>query len=181
MATHAALIEPSITVHWHRVPDRPANRQMQHAEPWGSRTSKEGLKATYKSALERFDRELRMRLLFHRAVQLLDKYGDFFLNHTDDEVALNAFMETQKQATHLVRCLNHLAVYAWEKGDIQNAVNYLSRAMALDPDDRETVWNCGQVMHFAGERLLAKHTYLRYMKHHGHDQEMAEALAVLSG
>ena len=75
------------------------------------------------------------------------------------------------------QCHNNLGVFHWITGDLEEAVEHFASARLLDPNHRDTVWNCGQVMADAREYVTAKYIYNQYMANNGYDEEMAREIA----
>lgn len=134
------------------------------------------LREEYAERLKRFSTLGVAKRLHGRAVNLMDAYGEIMLRDLDYETALSGFLSALSLAPNQVKCHNNLAVFYWEHGEHKKAVNHLEKALNIDPDDRETVWNCGQVMSIVGEPLIARYTYVNFMNRNGYDEEMAGAI-----
>ncbi len=117
--------------------------------------------------------------LYLEGIYLLNRYGEFLFNQGDNESALTAFLDAVELAPNHAICHNNIGVLYWETGELDKAVDHFSKARKIDPDDRNTVWNCGQIMAITGEYMTARCIYTDYMKHNGYDQEMAQEIASL--
>ncbi|MCP4605601.1 MAG: tetratricopeptide repeat protein [Proteobacteria bacterium] len=133
----------------------------------------------YRDLLKQYRNTQQTMQIYRRTTDLMDKYGQFMLQEADYDAALSAFTDAVDLAPNQVKCHNNLAVFYWYKGELEKAVHHLELAIKINPNDRETVWNCGQVMTIAGEPLVAKYVYNNYMKQNGYDQEMIQAIANL--
>jgi len=49
------------------------------------------------------------------------------------------------------QALNNLAVIHWQKGDLKKSIYYLQKAMAVNPNDKDVIWNYGQIMMQLGQ------------------------------
>jgi GT2 family glycosyltransferase len=72
---------------------------------------------------------------------------------------------------------NDLACVLWARGRPEEALEALSRAMAHAPDNRDAVWNLGQILKATGRYPDAKEVYRTYLNAHPGEIEMAETLA----
>ncbi len=106
-------------------------------------------------------------------------YSESLFQEGDTEGALDALHAALDASPNSARCHNNLGVFHWISGNLETAVDYFAAARLLDPNHRDTVWNCGQVMADAGEYLTAKYIYNQYMAGNGYDEEMAKELANL--
>ncbi|MCU0722121.1 MAG: tetratricopeptide repeat protein [Planctomycetes bacterium] len=75
-----------------------------------------------------------------------------------------------------VHARNSLACLLWQSGRIVEAFRHFSRALVIAPDNRDIVWNSGQVFYHVGSRFDALRVYRRYLRHHPGDAEIATAL-----
>ncbi len=126
-----------------------------------------------------FGKNLSTAFLYRRATDLITQYSEYLSKDADGDLALRALVDAVDLAPNQVKCHNNLAVFYWQIGELEKAVHHLERARVIDPYDRDTVWNCGQIMKIAGEPLIAKYTYCDYMRHRGYDLEMAQAIVAL--
>jgi Tfp pilus assembly protein PilF len=106
-------------------------------------------------------------------------YSESLFQLGDTEGALDALHAALQAAPNNAGCHNNLGVFHWITGNLETAVEYFASARLLDPNHRDTVWNCGQVMADAREYLTAKYIYNRYMAENGYDDEMAREIANL--
>ncbi len=151
---------------------RPTERKTNRSISSSSYTKYPERLATYLHAT-------RKARLHNRMIDLIDQYAEILHNDADHGTALAAFADAVDLAPNEARCHNNLAVFYWRAGDLEKSILHLKHAREIDPYDRETVWNCGQVMMAAGEPLLAKHTYSDYIRHRGYDEDMSRAIANL--
>ena len=106
-------------------------------------------------------------------------YSESLLEIGDVEGALENLHMALDEAPDSARCHNNLGVFHWITGDLETAVEYFASARLLDPNHRDTVWNCGQVMAEAKEYVSTRFIYNQYMDANGYDEEMARELAGL--
>jgi len=55
----------------------------------------------------------------------------------------------------------------------------LTKALEIAPDDRDVLWNLGQILGSMGLNQDARQVYDSYLKRHPEEQDMAEALSQL--
>ena len=144
---------------------------------WGQTPS--FLKARQLKGLVRYRKTYQKKRVYLEGIYLLNHYGEVLFNQGDNESALTAFLDAVELAPNHAICHNNVGVTYWKKGELNKAVYHFAKAREIDPDDRNTVWNCGQIMASVGEYLTARYIYTDYMKHNGYDQEMAREIASL--
>jgi FkbM family methyltransferase len=93
--------------------------------------------------------------------------------------AEGAFRDVLKSDSRHAKAHNDLACVLWETGRSEEALQQLTRAMEITPDDRDAVWNVGHILRSMGRDQDARHVYDAYLKRHPKDQEMAEAVCRL--
>lgn len=106
-------------------------------------------------------------------------YSENLLSLGDVQGALDVLLAALDACPDNARCHNNLGVFHWITGDLEIAVEYFASARLLDPNHRDTVWNCGQVMADSREYVTAKYIYNQYMATNGYDEEMAREIANL--
>ena len=74
---------------------------------------------------------------------------------------------------------NNLAFIYWMKKDIDKALYHLTKAMELAPDNRDIVWNCGQIMLGLGYVQHAYDVYKSYLQKHPDEVEMKRVVEEL--
>jgi len=78
-----------------------------------------------------------------------------------------------------IRLINLLGKLLWVDGDTEHAVRAFLAAMQLDPFDRATILNCGDVMAALGQTADARLLYQGYLNRRPNDAEFQLALDVL--
>lgn len=106
-------------------------------------------------------------------------HSERLLEIGDFDGALNALNAALNASPNNARCYNNLGVFHWITGNLETAVECFATARLLDPNHRDTVWNCGQVMADAKEYMSARYIYTQYMANNGYDEEMAREIAGL--
>ena len=104
------------------------------------------------------------------------EYSELLFEEGDEEGALAALLSALEIAPDNPQCHNNLGVYYWRIGEQHKAVGHFADARGLDPNHRDTVWNCGQVMADANEYMMARYIYHRYMQENGYDREMVREI-----
>ncbi|NWF75664.1 MAG: glycosyltransferase [Nitrospirae bacterium] len=64
----------------------------------------------------------------------------------------------------------------WEKGEIDRSLDYLINALEINPNNREIVLKCGEVLTTLEQIESAKNLYEAYLKKNPDDEEIAHAL-----
>ena len=104
------------------------------------------------------------------------RYSEALLEEGDAQGAEDALLMALQAAPDNVQCHNNLGVFYWKTGQRQKSVRHFAGARELDPDHRETVWNCGQIMADIDEHMMARHIYVQYMRENGFDEEMTREI-----
>ncbi len=137
------------------------------------------LKYKYRDLLQRWLRtESEERTALDRIHRFTD-YSESLMEIGDAEGALEMLHTALDAAPDSARCHNNLGVFHWITGNLETAVEYFASARLLDPNHRDTVWNCGQVMAEAREFVSVKYIYNQYMAANGYDPDMAMEIAGL--
>jgi tetratricopeptide (TPR) repeat protein len=64
----------------------------------------------------------------------------------------------------------------WEKGEVDRALDYLTRAIEVNPSDRDTVLKCGEVLTSLEQAESARDLYASYLQKNPDDNEITKAL-----
>ena len=164
LAGYKAVIARDVFVHHH-----------------GSRTFMElGLdyRRLIKENKERFRK--KWASLFRKEAKELSEEAARLWERGRKEEALEACRMALEADPYCVQAHNNLAFIHWERGEVKEALRHLEEAMRLDPEDRDVVWNCGQIMAGMGRLQDAYEVYQSYLQRH-RDEEMEEALRQMEG
>jgi GT2 family glycosyltransferase/Flp pilus assembly protein TadD len=71
---------------------------------------------------------------------------------------------------------NDLACLYWQQGRKSEALQELTKAMTIDPENRDAVWNFGQFLTELGRQQQTEALYSSYLERHPDEMEMKEAL-----
>ncbi|HDD44598.1 MAG TPA: tetratricopeptide repeat protein, partial [Candidatus Desulfofervidus auxilii] len=74
---------------------------------------------------------------------------------------------------------NDLAFIYWQKKDVKKALYHLTKAITLAPEDRDIVWNCGQIMFGLGCVKDAYEVYKSYLQKHPDEVEIKQVVEEL--
>lgn len=116
----------------------------------------------------------------HQGVDLMCRCGQWLWDVGSRDEAVATFEEVIRLAPTNVRAHNNLGVAFWRLGDRASAVRHFRVARDLDPSDRDTTWNCGQIMVEVGELVSARFLFESFLRQFGPDQDIATALVDLS-
>jgi tetratricopeptide (TPR) repeat protein len=114
-----------------------------------------------------------------KKIERFTRYGESLYREGDLDGALEALHMAQDAAPNNPRPYNNLGVFHWLEGHHEKAVEYFATARRIDPNHRDTVWNCGQIMADSREYMMARHIYYQYMADNGYDEEMAKEIKEL--
>ncbi|MBW2018917.1 MAG: tetratricopeptide repeat protein [Deltaproteobacteria bacterium] len=89
------------------------------------------------------------------------------------------FREVLKDYPNHPKAHNDLACLLWQTGRVEEALQELTKALEIAPDDRDVLWNLGQILGSMGLNQDARQVYDSYLKRHPEEQDMAEALSQL--
>ena len=64
----------------------------------------------------------------------------------------------------------------WDMGDIDKALEYLTKALEINPSDRNIVLKCGEVLTELDQTEGAEHIYTSYLRENPDDREIISAL-----
>ena len=104
------------------------------------------------------------------------RYGESLYREGNLDGALEALQMAKDAAPNNPRPYNNLGVFHWLTGNHEEAVNNFATARRIDPNHRDTVWNCGQIMADSKEYMMARHIYYQYMAENGYDEDMANEI-----
>ena len=92
------------------------------------------------------------------------------------EQAEDLFREVIREDPVSASAHNDLACLLWQTDRTEEALKELTRAMEIDTDNRDTVWNLGQILQSMGLIQDARHIYESYIERHPGEQKMSDAL-----
>ncbi len=93
--------------------------------------------------------------------------------------AIKLFKKTLELNPNFALAHNDLAYIYWRKKEIQKALHHLTKAMELDPDNRNIIWNCGQIMLGLGYVEDAYNVYKNYLNKHPEEIEIRQIIEKL--
>ena len=71
----------------------------------------------------------------------------------------------------LAKSYSNLGVLLLEEGDIRGSLQYLEKALDLDPQDTDVLFNSAQALTVAGELQMAADVYQIYLRNHPNDDQ----------
>ena len=134
------------------------------------------LKFKYRELLERYNRRYRKQQSELDKIDRFTLYGETLYHEGDIDGAIEALSMAREAAPNNPGPYNSLGVLHWLIGDLETAVDYFATARRIDPNHRDTVWNCGQIMADSKEYVMARRIYHQYMSNNGYDREMANEI-----
>jgi glycosyltransferase involved in cell wall biosynthesis len=76
---------------------------------------------------------------------------------------------------------NDLACLFWQTNRMEDALKELLRSMEVVPDNRDAIWNLGQILKMMGRDSEAHKVYGSYLERHPEEEEMGETLSRWKG
>ncbi|GEM_PF-507434 len=116
------------------------------------------------------------QLVESSTVNLLFQEGTSLLQQGQTERALERFKEVLKLNMSHALTHNTLAFIYWQKKDIEKALYHITKAVELAPDNRDIIWNCGQIMIGLGKVEDAYEVYKRYLEKHPEEEEIRQVI-----
>lgn len=93
--------------------------------------------------------------------------------------ALLAFEKAVAMGGESALVHNNLAAVHQARGDLDKAAEHMRKALKLEPEDRDAIWNCGQIFIQSGFSEDALALYEDFLSKHPDDLEVREAMAAL--
>jgi len=93
--------------------------------------------------------------------------------------AIELFNEVLELDPSFALAHNDLAFIYWQKRNVDKALYHLTKAMELDPNNRDIIWNCGQIMLGLGYVQHAYDVYKSYLKKYPDEIEMKQVVEEL--
>lgn len=102
--------------------------------------------------------------------------GEGYFNQGDIDSAVATFQHVLDLNADDVRANSNLGVVFWQTGDHENALKYLNRAHATDPDDKVTLTNLAEVYSTLGQGQEAQRLYADYLTRHPGDDDISRVM-----
>ncbi len=80
---------------------------------------------------------------------------------------------------HLAKACNNLGVLYWENGDLETALEYLYRALDIDSEDPDIMYNCSKALLSAGEHEAAADLMKLYLQRNPQEDAVWEEYSSL--
>jgi len=132
----------------------------------------EFLKIAQELALQKLEKEKSMPMKYY-------EQGETLYNNGQVEEAIAAFNKALDLDFSFALAHNDLAFIYWQKKDVDKALYHLSKAMELSPDNRDIIWNCGQIMLGLGYVQHAYDVYKSYLQKHPDEVEIKQVVEEL--
>lgn len=107
--------------------------------------------------------------------------GEAIFNSGDIPGALAVFEQARELVPSDSELLNNIMVGHWQLGNVDQAVNYLLKALEIDPAYKATIINGGQILSGLGQREEAIGLYNNYLRQCPSDLDVRDALLKLGG
>lgn len=109
----------------------------------------------------------------------VNNIGEQLFSAGDIEGAKNAFLTVMDICSDSISVCNNLAVLYWKTGDLETALKYFERALAIDPFDRASVFNLCTVLTELGQSESTVKVLKNYLGGMPDDEEARELLMKL--
>ncbi|HDD44960.1 MAG TPA: glycosyltransferase [Candidatus Desulfofervidus auxilii] len=95
------------------------------------------------------------------------------------EEAVKLFKKVLELDPNFALAHNDLAFIYWQNKDTKKALYHLTKAITLAPEDRDIIWNCGQIMFSLGYIKDAYEVYKNYLQKHPDEVEIRQVIEEL--
>ena len=107
--------------------------------------------------------------------------GEAALSAERPDEAANCFGMVLKEDPFSARAHSGLSRAYWQQGKTEDALNSLTRALELEPDDRETVLQCSRVFDALGKKDFSMEVLQSYLARNPRDQLVQNEMDQLDG
>ncbi len=97
--------------------------------------------------------------------------GETLFHEGRFQEAEGIFKEILRGDPNHPKARNNLACLFWQTGRIEDAFKELTKALEIAPDDRDVIWNCGQILIELGALEDALKVYEDFSQKHSNDAE----------
>jgi len=111
--------------------------------------------------------------------QSLNEQGEVLFARGDADGALRAFQKALTIDQRFAPALNNIGVVYWHAGLREKALQHISQALEIAPDDRSSILNCGEILRSTNRTTSARRLYSSYLEQHPEDSEVSRMLAAL--
>lgn len=109
----------------------------------------------------------------------LYKEAEFLYKNGQEDKAIALFQKALALDPCFALAHNNLAFIYWQKQDVEKALHHIIKAMEISPDNRDIIWNCGQIMLGLGYAKDAYEVYKSYLKRHPEEKEIRQVVEEL--
>jgi len=109
----------------------------------------------------------------------LYKEAEFLYKNGQEDKAIALFQKALALDPSFALAHNNLAFIYWQKQDVEKALHHIIKAMEISPDNRDIIWNCGQIMLGLGYAKDAYKVYKSYLKRHPEEKEIKQVVEEL--
>ena len=125
-------------------------------------------------------RELVKRKAYEETVKHCTiQQAEVLYNNGQETEAIKLFKKTLELDPNFALAHNDLACIYWQKRNIEKALHHITKAMELAPDNRDIIWNFGQIMRGLGYAKDACKVYKDYLKRHPGEKEIRQVVEKL--
>jgi tetratricopeptide (TPR) repeat protein len=107
--------------------------------------------------------------------------GETALSAKDPEEAAKCFGMVLKEDPFSAKAHGGLSRAYWQQGKTEDALNSLTRALELEPDDRDTVLQCSRIFDALGKKDFSREVLQAYIGRNPRDQLVQREMDLLSG
>ena len=109
----------------------------------------------------------------------LNQKGEEMFGKGDTAGAIGAFEEALQMDRTYVTAHNNLGVLHWQSGNVEGALEHLVKALEIDPNDQDTILNCGDVFASLNKTDDAREIYTSYLQRNPGDEAVMAAMQSL--
>jgi radical SAM superfamily enzyme YgiQ (UPF0313 family) len=114
------------------------------------------------------------------SLDLLNLLGELRHMIGDRQAAKEAFHEIIRRKPDYINAHNNLAILYFNEGDAAHSLEYLASALQINPDNRRTIIDGGEILKSLHQWDNARAVYSSYVARHPDDQEIQGLLTVIS-
>jgi len=119
--------------------------------------------------------------LYEQNPHHIEKKGYYYqaealYNNGQETKAIKLFEKTLELDPNFALAHNDLACIYWQKRNIKKALHHITKAMELAPDNRDIIWNFGQILRGLGYAKNACKVYKDYLERHPGENEIRQVV-----
>jgi len=115
-----------------------------------------------------------------RSAASLNKQGEALFSQGDVPGSVAAFEKAIEMNPNFSTPYNNLGVLSWQMGKARQAEEYFLKALKIEPDDRDTIVNYGEILNSLDRFEDARKLYSSFLRKNTNDLEIRNLLSRVS-